>query len=106
MDDEERSSTESSANLKGRNAVKAADYSAEFAEMLGLSRVGVTTEITAGGSQPERDHIRRRFSLSRRTYREKNESQLNLNDISPMPSPSSIDWASGIKTTVTVTIDK
>jgi hypothetical protein len=104
--DDDRPSTESTYNLKGRNSVSAADYSVEFAEMLGLSRVGVTTEISAGGSQPERDHFRRRFSLSRRAYGEKSESQLKLHSVPPTPTSDGIDWSAGIKTTTTVTIDK
>ncbi|KAF4633857.1 hypothetical protein G7Y89_g4267 [Cudoniella acicularis] len=105
IDEEERSSSES-YNMKGRNFVLAQDYSVEFAEMLGLSRVGVTTEISAGGSQQERDHIRRRFGLSRRAFQERNESQAQLRNIPKLPEKADgVDWNAGIKTTTTITID-
>jgi hypothetical protein len=105
MDDDDRPSTESSYNLKSRNSISAALYSPEFAEMLGLSRVGVTTEISAGGGKDEREYFRDRFKLARKTSKERPDSQLILHDISPLPSPHPLDWSSGIITTTTVTID-
>jgi hypothetical protein len=105
MDDEEKLSTGSSYNLQSRNSISAALYSPEFAEMLGLSRVGVTTEISAGGSKRERDYFRGRFKV-RRPSREKRESQLTLQDVPPMPSPDTSDWSLGIRTTTIVTIDE
>ncbi len=44
------------------NSVRANDYSVEFAEMLGLSRLGVTTEITAGAAR-EKERAKRRYLL-------------------------------------------
>ncbi|KAK0118583.1 hypothetical protein ONS95_007469 [Cadophora gregata] len=58
-----RPSNDSRSHFARRNSVSAKDYSVEFAELLGLSRVGVTTHISAGGSPEERDHFRRRWTL-------------------------------------------
>lgn len=86
------------------NSVNANDYSVEFAQLLGLSRVGVTTMITAGESDAERNQMKKRFSMRRgSSSREKsdNESQTELN---PVPSLSdNIDWSGGIKATTVVT---
>ncbi|KAH6668974.1 hypothetical protein B0J14DRAFT_599725 [Halenospora varia] len=80
------------------------DYSIEFAQMLGLSRARVTTKISAGGRQPERDQ-RKRFSMSRRGFRERSESQTQLHSIPALPEGSDgMDWNSGIKITTTTTI--
>jgi len=86
-----------------RNSVSAKEYSVEFAEMLGLSRVGVTTHISAGGCEPE-DHMRKRFSTRRMMFRSEklqndNESQTELSPVDYS------DW-SGIKSTTVITIDE
>ena len=116
VDEEDtRPSGESSSALprkKFSNSVSANEYSLEFAEMLGLSRVGVTTEISAGGSNSERDHIRRRFSTAKilpfRSEKHKNESQTELNLVTTHRQNSvggqEIDWM-GIKATTVITMD-
>lgn len=120
-DDEEATRPSADSTLKLRrntiqNSVSAKEYSVEFAEMLGLSRVGVTTEISAGGSMPERDHFKKRFSTAKRMkfgnekVRYDSESQTELNYVtSPGKSPAdgaeSFDWSSGIKATTVITTD-
>jgi hypothetical protein len=104
-EDEGRASGDSQKRLRAHgNSVNANDYSVEFAELLGLSRVGVTTLITAGGSDAERSQMRKRFALRRpSTVKEKSdtESQTELN---PVPSLSDhINWGAGIKATTVVT---
>jgi len=104
-DDEGRTSGDSQKRLRAHgNSVNASDYSVEFAELLGLSRVGVTTLITAGGNDAEKNQMRKRFALRRpSTIREKSdtESQTELN---PVPClPDHIDWSAGIKATTVVT---
>jgi hypothetical protein len=88
------------------NYVNANEYSVEFAQLLGLSRVGVTTSITAGGSEEERKQMKNIFMLGKRSrsaMREKcdTESQTELNPV-PMPE-NSTDWSGGIKATTVVT---
>jgi hypothetical protein len=109
IDEEEtRPSGDSEQGLRStrtaHNSVSAKEYSVEFAEMLGLSRVGVTTHIYAGGSESERDHMRKRFSTRRLTFRSEklqndNESQTGLSPVDYS------DW-SGIKSTTVITIDE
>lgn len=101
-----RPSGESRTALRSRNSVSAKDYSVEFAELLGLSRVGVTTHISAGGSQPEKDQLRKRFALRRSITKVslRNESQTELNAVSPS-TDDGIDWIGGIKATTVVTHD-
>jgi hypothetical protein len=111
VDSEEGRSSDDSQNSQKRyrghaNYVNANEYSMEFAQLLGLSRVGVTTSITAGGSEEERNQMRKRFMLGKRSrsaMREKHdtESQTELNPV-PMPEDS-IDWSGGIKATTVVT---
>lgn len=93
--------------MRTRNSVSAKDYSVEFAELLGLSRVGVTTHISAGESQEEKDHLRKRFTLRKSPTRifQRNESQTQLNAVSPTRSEDGIDWMGGIKATTVVTHD-
>ncbi|CZT51138.1 related to integral membrane protein [Rhynchosporium secalis] len=118
-----RSSGESRHNFTGRDSISAALYSTEFAELLGLSRVGVTTQITAGGNE-KRDHMRKRWRLHRsihslsgqkqkdekwRTY---NESQTELStvpstaDTSDIEHVGAVDWAAGITTTTVITYQR
>ena len=116
VDDDEtlRPSGESELNMqhmKGtRNSVSAKEYSAEFAEMLGLSRVGVTTRISSGGSEPEKKQIRRRFQLWKpATIKEdvENESQTELNAVPSTPTlPDQSQWGSGIRATTVITYEK
>lgn len=85
----------------------------EFAELLGLSRVGVTTHISAGGSEAERDQLRKRWTLrkSGRSFKEEkqrtyNESQTELNSVlgdSNIQERGAVDWNAGIKTTTVIT---
>jgi len=107
IDDEERVSGDSKFPLRqDLNSVNARLYSPEFAEMLGLSRIGVTTQISAGGSVPERDSNRRKFSLARAmSYGEKAESQTELNSVHHL-SKGAVDWGAGIHTTTVITVDK
>ena len=84
--------------------------------MLGLSRVGVTTEISAGGSRSERAHFKKRIIFKGEKIRGwmGSESQTELNTVrSPRGSPfnanesiaggeGSFDWA-GIKATTVIT---
>ncbi len=56
-------------NAGSWNSVQANDYSVEFAEMLGLSRLGITTEITGGGSEREKAKARRRCFWKRSWWR-------------------------------------
>lgn len=64
--------------------------------MLGLTRVGVTTEISAGCSQAEKKTFRGRFSVFRGG--EKSESELDLNDKKVEES----DWSFGITATTII----
>ncbi|CZR67242.1 related to integral membrane protein [Phialocephala subalpina] len=102
-----RPSGESGTTMRTRNSVSAKDYSVEFAELLGLSRVGVTTHISAGGSQLEKDQLRKRFTLRKSMTKisQRNESQTELNAVSPMMPDDGIDWTGGIKATTVVTHD-
>jgi hypothetical protein len=104
-ENESRASDDSQKRFRGHgNSVYANDYSMEFAQLLGLSRVGVTTLITAGGSDAERKQMKKRFMLRRGSaVREKSdtESQTELNPV-PMFGDS-IDWSGGIKATTVVT---
>lgn len=121
IDSEEtlRPSNDSRSQFARRNSVSAKDYSVEFAELLGLSRVGVTTHISAGGSAAERDQMRKRWTLRRSERRsfgnreEKqrneniyNESQTELNsvlgDMNALER-GAVDWNAGIKTTTVIT---
>lgn len=99
------------------NTVSAKEYSVEFAEMLGLSRVGVTTEISAGVGKGERVRFRQRFGkgtgLSLNNFRNEkvkhdSESQTELNDVASSSQldgsgAESMDWSLGIKATTVIT---
>ncbi|KAG4427946.1 hypothetical protein IFR05_016572 [Cadophora sp. M221] len=112
-EDSMRPSGDSRTNFARRNSVSAKDYSVEFAELLGLSRVGVTTHISAGGSEAERDQLRKRWTLrkSGRSFKEEkqrtyNESQTELNSVfgdSNIQERGAVDWHAGIKTTTVIT---
>jgi hypothetical protein len=109
FDDEStlRPSGESQMNLRSGNNVSAKEYSAEFAEMLGLSRVGVTTTRSGGGSDQEKAHLKRRFTLRKSsvvTEDVENESQTELHKVPYVPE--NIDWNSVIKTTTVITINR
>jgi hypothetical protein len=98
-----------SLGRESQQALENSDYNAfsdEFAEMLGLSRVGVTTHISAGdGSDAERNQIRNRMlakvgsKLPRRLPgQHDNERQTELRG---REEEKGSDWSSGItKTTV------
>lgn len=107
LEEAKRASGESRATtMRARNSVSAKDYSNEFAELLGLARVGVTTHISAGDTPQEKDQMRKRFMLNRTFTKisQKNESQTELNAVSPLSSDG-IDWMGGIVATTTVTHD-
>ena len=101
-----RQSADSQEQLRTRaNQVNANHYSVEFAELLGLSRVGVTTMITAGGSEEERRQMRKRIKVrapSRMREKPDNESQMELSPV-PQLDLESGDWMAGIKATTVVT---
>ncbi|KAH7348846.1 hypothetical protein BKA65DRAFT_525848 [Rhexocercosporidium sp. MPI-PUGE-AT-0058] len=113
-EDNARPSADSRTNFARRNSVSAKDYSVEFAELLGLSRVGVTTHISAGGSEAERDQLRKRWTVrkSSRTFKEEkqrsynNESQTELNSVladANIQEQGAVNWTAGIKTTTVIT---
>jgi lysozyme family protein len=99
-----------SLGRESQQALENSDYNAfsdEFAEMLGLSRVGVTTHISAGdGSDAQRNQIRNRMlakvggKLPRRLpSQHDNERQTELR--AREEEEKGLDWSSGItKTTV------
>ncbi|PMD63906.1 uncharacterized protein K444DRAFT_522085 [Hyaloscypha bicolor E] len=104
-ENEGRASDDSQKRFRGHsNSVNANDYSVEFAQLLGLSRVGVTTLITAGGSDAERNQMRKRFTLRRGSaMREKSDSE-SQTELNPVPTlGDEIDWSGGIKATTVVT---
>jgi hypothetical protein len=104
-ENEGRASDDSQKRFRGHsNSVNANDYSVEFAQLLGLSRVGVTTLITAGGSDAERRQMRKRFSLRiGSAMREKSDSE-SQTELNPVPTlGDEIDWSGGIKATTVVT---
>ena len=109
IDDEDRPSGESQQSLKNSeyNA-----FSDEFAEMLGLSRFGVTTHISAGhGNCAERNHIGARVVArvgsrlaGRMTARHDSESQTELRDVTK--EEEGLDWSSGIKKTTVISYER
>ncbi|TVY78177.1 hypothetical protein LSUE1_G007121 [Lachnellula suecica] len=109
INDEERWSADSRLRLrKNQHSNSAKLYSPEFADLLGLSRVGVTTKITAGGSDPETPKSRRKFSLALlNKEKNENESQTELNDGTNFRKGSDgMDWSSGIRTTTVIMVDR
>lgn len=90
----------------------------EFAELLGLSRVGVTTHISAGGgSEAERDQLRKRWTVRKsgrsikeekmRAVNDEGQTELNvvLGDSNANASAQecrAVDWHAGIKTTTVI----
>jgi len=113
-----RPSGESTLKLRqnsttNNNTVSAKEYSVEFAEMLGLSRVGVTTEISAGKNR-RRSSLRPRFmgmrgvSFKNEKVKHDSESQTELNEgisISHLDGSAAdpLDWSQGIKATTVIT---
>lgn len=112
-------STQKSRRNTIQGTVSAKEYSVEFAEMLGLSRVGVTTEISAGGgSKKERSHLKKRI-LFRNEKGSESQTELNtvrsprgerdysssgvLSGGSGSGGEGSFDWSSGIKATTVIT---
>lgn len=103
LDSDTRDSGDSRVGLQ-KSSLDSSLYSPEFAHLMGLSRVGVTTQITAGGNKSEKDFMRRRFGTKSRSKSRQhaNESETELNRFSEGPStPVDLDWNSGIKTTTT-----
>jgi hypothetical protein len=87
--------------ISHHNSVRASEYSEEFAQLLGLSRVGVTTEISAGTTEkPIRERFRLRKTMTKMSEH-KSESQTELG-YSPSKNFSDIDWVYGIKATTTI----
>jgi hypothetical protein len=87
-------------------------YSNEFAEMLGLSRYGVTTTVTAGKAET-RSERRKRERLEKEQEKLRRvgdcESQTELRDVEGKceedVSGYGFGWDVGIKATTTVVID-
>lgn len=105
LDDDESSFLNSNREALGRNSVRREEFSTEFADLLGLSRVGVTTEISAGANEAERMQGRRMFSQrkapTRGTQRDINE----ISDIDEMEIVSGrVENLSGLMKTTTVEI--
>ena len=116
-EDNVRPSADSRSNFARSNSVSAKDYSVEFAELLGLSRVGVTTHITAGGSEAERDLLRKRWTnrKSGRSFKEEKQRAYNNDESSTeleniladanVQEQGAVNWTAGIKTTTVITTD-
>ncbi|KAK6580089.1 hypothetical protein PZA11_007111 [Diplocarpon coronariae] len=101
------------------NSVAAKEYSTDFANLLGLSRVGVTTHISAGipdGTEKDkRRWVRRKRGRSRKRARSEkqlmergNESQTELTRVDHGSrdrnlSRGPVNWESGIQTTTVIT---
>jgi hypothetical protein len=114
-DDNLRPPGDRRSNFAQRNSVSAKDYSVEFAELLGLSRVGVTTHISAGGgSEAERDQPPIRWTAQKNGRGVKEEKQRGLNHDSESELSSilgdadvqergAVNWTLGIKTTTVIT---
>ena len=104
-EDDGRPSGDSQKPFRGHaNSVNANDYSVEFAELLGLSRVGVTTMITAGGSDAERSQMRKRFTMRRGSSSKEKYDSESQTELNPVPVLNeNIDWVGGIKATTVVT---
>lgn len=106
-EDAKRPSGESRTTMRTRNNVSVKDYNMEFAQLLGLARVGVTTHISAGEGQ-EKDRFTRRYTMRKSITKisQKNESQMELIAVSPLSQHSDgLDWTGGIKATTVVTHD-
>jgi len=102
IDDEEKPSGGSQHALTGK------EYSAEFAEMLGLSRYGVTTIISAGGSELEQETKRRGLSrLGVWGEKQPAESQTELHRVESEDEAGAggLHWNMGIKKTTIITYD-
>ena len=93
-----------------RPSVSSYGYSDEFAEMLGLSKFGVTTTVTAGRTETKSERRRRERTEREREKRmidRDTESQTELRDIEGQ-SESGVGgygWDVGIKATTVVVID-
>ncbi|KAJ5054539.1 uncharacterized protein L3040_000810 [Drepanopeziza brunnea f. sp. 'multigermtubi'] len=99
------------------NSISGKDFSVEFAALLGLSRVGVTTEIYAGSAPPSesekwRNKWKRRGEIDHQLMERVNESQTELQLLSAEDaagpshrelSRGAINWDEGIKTTTVIT---
>ena len=86
-------------------------YSNEFAEMLGLSKFGVTTTVSAGRVETRGERRRRERAEKEREKRMADgdcESQTELRDIEGKceSDASGLGWDVGIKATTTVVIDR
>jgi hypothetical protein len=82
------------------NNIRANEYSAEFAQLLGLSRWGVTTEISAGCDEKKG---RMRFMLGRNSKKLPDYVEESKLLGSPMsPGINDFNWATGIRTTTTI----
>lgn len=85
------------------NARDGESYGFEFAEMLGLKRVGVTTVISAqGGDRSWKARLRN--PLHRTDFFA--SSQIELNDGASQEELTAPDWNAGITKTTVITIDQ
>jgi len=85
-------------------------YSSEFAEMLGLSKYGVTTTVSAGRVETRGERRRRERVEREREKRVRDgdcESQTELRDVEGKSESdtSGFGWDGRIQTTTTVIID-
>lgn len=109
IDGDDRPSEESKQSL---NNSECNVFSDEFAEMLGLSRYGVTTHISAGSrSDSERSQIKNRVLArvgprmgKRMPGQHDNESQTELRQVTK--EEESLDWNSGIMKTTVISYER
>lgn len=103
-------------DYKREHSVSAQELSAEFANLLGLSRVGVTTNISAGRREPSRRPWRRRSRSRSRSSSahawasQSSQSSQTALRVERSPGPSrrelsrgAVNWDEGIKTTTVIT---
>ncbi|KAH8591728.1 hypothetical protein B0O99DRAFT_577950 [Bisporella sp. PMI_857] len=92
------SSTRTSTDNKSR--ISAQEYSPEFAEMLGLKRLGTTTYISA--AKPPGWRERRRIARGKNAIIGDSESQTELKFV----NNGEVNWSNGIRRTTVVFIEK
>jgi hypothetical protein len=91
--------------LKSRGSGQS--YTPEFADMLGLSRFGVTTTVTAAKPPTWRERRRLAKADRREKFAEEGESQTELNYVKKEDFvPDVPEWNIGIQRTMTMVIDE
>jgi len=96
IDDDESSFLYPHDGRTDGNSVRPGEFSTEFADLLGLSRVGVTTEIYAGGDEADRMQGRR---FSQRMSPTKKLAELNNMNKVKLDSGGKVDLRMITKTT-------